>query len=549
MTEEYRSKYVTVDRSFLEGAVDGLSIANPYKHFMDGYKKLKDGYTESPFAHYTGASSTDIESEYFMQWVFPHKLHRMALRTAVGYKVTYKQAEDVWNNNLGVKIPDEEKKAISINKDLGPYLRSRRWFKEMEKLTGYYLEQGESILLLYYKDQGNIHNYHKRISPLAEIIGVEAFNVLDYRVKEFDKKGEPSEYEITVKTPDSYNAYLTVPVHASRVLRFRGPNVEYRWKGYSDLAAIYDSINILSTILKAAGEAAFRWSTGHPVIFTKDLFTETDLDKLKDSIGDFTRRSWHMVPMEYVERIDLMGQAGSMLNLQALSDIALDHIVIGSGFPRPILLGEIAGVVAGSEVNERTYFALLDRRHTELEEFVYRYFQKDINIQKLLNGVEFFELDWGIREVLNKMDKADLEQKTFSNAIALLQICTLNECREVAGFEKLSGEEGEIILPLYEMELQILQMELQAEQAEQQMKMKENQATTNAKQSLSNTSKQAQTGKSLDKKGKGAQKGKSKLKDAFDDLMRRKSISEISRGWKIHDSTFRKIYDKIRKEE
>jgi hypothetical protein len=86
-------------------------------------------------------------------------------------------------------------------------------------------------------------------------------------------------------------------------------------------------------------------------------------------------------------------------------------------------------------------------------------------------------------------------------------------------------------------------MELAAEQAEQQMKMKENQASTNAKQSLSNTSKQAQTGKSLDKKGKGS------LKDAFNSLLREKSISEICRDWKIHDSTFRKIYDKIRREE
>jgi hypothetical protein len=467
----------------------------------------------------------------------------MALRTAVGYKVTYKQAEDVWNNNLGIKIPDEEKRAAKINRQLVPYLRTRKWFKEMEKLTGYYLEQGESILLLYYDDQGDIFSYSQPVKDDAEIVGCEAFNVIDYHIPEFDKKGEPAVYEITVKTPDTYNSYITVTVDPSRVLRFTGPNVEYRWAGYSDLAAIYDAINILSTILKAAGEAAFRWSTGHPVIFTKDLYTETDLDKLKDAIGDFTRRSWHMVPMEYVERIDLMGQAGSMLNLAALADIALDQVIIGSGFPRPILLGEVAGVVAGSEVNERTYFALLDRRHTELEEFVYRYFEKDTNIQKLLNGVEYFELDWGIREVLNKMDQADLEQKTYSNAIALLQICTINECREVAGFEPLPEEEGEIILPLYEMELQLLQMQMQAEQAEQQMKMKENQATTTAKQSLASTTKKAQTGKSLDKKGKGG------MKDAFDRLLRERSISDICRDWKIHDSTFRKIYDTIRKQD
>jgi len=513
-----------------------------YIRFLDGYRNLKDGYTENPFAHYENASAESIEDEFFMQWVYPLKLHRIALRTATGYKIVYKQSEDIWNNNLGIKIPDDRKQAEKINRQLVPYLRTRKWFKEMEKLSAYYIEQGESILLLYFKDQGDIYNYKNPVTEFDEITRVEAFNVIDYHIPHFDKYGDPAVYEITVKTGDSWNAFIRIPVHASRVIRFCGPNVYQRWSGYSDLAAVYDPINVLSSILKAAGEAAFRWSTGHPVIFTKDLFTEADLEKLKDSIGDFTRRSWHMVPSEYVERIDLMGQAGSMLNLKSLADIAIDQIVIGSGFPRPILLGEVAGVVSGSEVNERTYFSLLDRRHTELERFVYEYFKRDINIQKLLKGVDYFELDWGIREVLNKMDEAELKQKNFANALALLQICTIDECREVAGYEPLGGEEGEIILPLFELELQMLQIEAQAQAAEEQAKAKENVETTSAKQSVQSTKKKSETGMGLDKKGKG------KMKDAFEDLLRRKSISQVSRDWNVHTGTLRKIIEKIKEE-
>ena len=519
-----------------------ITKEKPFMRFLDGYRRLKDGYVENPFAHHKNPSAADIENEYFMQWVFPLKLHRIALRTATGYKIVYKQAEDIWNNNLGITIPDDKKRAEKINRQLVPYLRTRKWFKEMEKFTAYCLEQGEAIVLLYYNDQGDIHKYKNKIGDKAEIMRIEAFNVIDYYIPEWDKKGDPAKYMITVKTPDTYNSYLTVEVHPSRVIRWTGPNVEYRWQGYSDLAAIYDAINILSTILKASGEAAFRWSTGHPVIFTKDLFTDNDLEKLKDAIGDFTRRSWHMVPTEYVDRIDLLGQAGSMLNLKALADIALDQIIIGSGFPRPILLGEVAGVVSGSEVNERTYFALLDRRHTEMESFIYEYIKRDINVQKLLKGVDFFELDWGIREVLNKMDQAELEQKRISNALALMQICTVDECREVAGYQPIGGDEGEIILPIFELELQMLQMEMAQEQAE--MKSKENVESTSAKQKLGSTTKKSQTGKSLDKSGKG------KMKDALDDLLRKKSISQICRDWgNIHDSTFRKIYDNIRKKE
>jgi len=524
----------------IEWVVNGASTDfKPYVKFLDGYKNLKDGYTENPFGHYKNASDTSIENEYFMQWVFPLKLHRMALRTAAGFRICYKQAEDIWNNNLGIKTPEDKKKAEAVNRELVPYLRSRKWFKEMEKLSAYHIEQGESILLLYYKDQGDIFDYMKPVLDTDEILGVEAFNLIDYWIPEFDKKGEPARYEITVKTGDTFNSYMRVPVHPSRVIRFTNPNIEYRWLGYSDLAAVYDAINILSTILKASGEAAFRWSTGHPVIFTKDLFTEGDLTKLKAAIGDFTRRSWHMIPMEYVDRIDLMGQAGSMLNLKALADIALDQIIIGTGMPRPILLGEVAGVVSGSEVNERSYFSLLDRRHTELESFIYKYFEKDINIQKLLHGIDYFELDWGIREVLNKLDQADLEQKMYANALALAPICTLDECRELAGFGPLGDEAGGNLLAASVIPL--MQLELQAELMAQQPQGSENQSTTSYKQSLGSTEKKSQTGKDLDKKGKGA------MKDAFDNLMRMKSISEISRNWNIHDATFRKIYDKIKK--
>jgi hypothetical protein len=515
--------------------------ARDYVKFLDGYRTIGDGYTENPFAHYENASASDIESEYFLQWVFPNKLHRVALRTAAGYRLVYKQAEDVWNNNIGIHIEEDKKKADSINRQLVPYLKSRKWFREMQKLTAYYIEQGEAILMLYFNDQGNVDNYSNPVKKGKEILGVEAFNVIDYWIPAYDKKGEPARYEITVKTGDSFNSLLRVEVHPSRVIRLTDQNIEFRWRGYSDLASVYDAINVLSSILKATGEAAFRWSTGHPVIFTKDLFTETDLEKLKDAIGDFTRRSWHMIPSEYVDRIDLMGQAGSMLNLKALSDICVDHIVIGSGYPRAIFLGEAAGVM-GSEVEERSYFALLDRRHTQLEWFVEEYFSRDINVQKLI-GDEEHTLDWGIREVLNKMDQAELRQKQISNALALMQICTIDECREVAGYEPIGEEEGgDLILPIFEAELQILALELQAQMAEQQAKMKENSESTTAKEQGASTTKKSQTGHSLDKKGKG------KMKDAFDEILRKKSISEICREWNIHDSTFRKIYQKIKKQ-
>jgi len=78
--------------------------------------------------------------------------------------------------------------------------------------------------------------------------------------------------------------------------------------------------------------------------------------------------------------------------------------------------------------------------------------------------------------------------------------------------------------------------------AAQQAEMAENSESTSAKEQGNSTKKKSETGHSLDKKGKGGG-----LKDAFDQMLKKKSISEICREWNIHDSTFRKIYDRLKK--
>jgi hypothetical protein len=515
---------------------------------IDAYFAMNDGYTENPFAHHFEATSTQKENEYYMQWVFPEELHRVALRTPAGFRLTYGYAKDLWNNNLGIKIPDEKEKSSLINRKLTNHLMSRNWYKEMEKVSGYEKEQGESILLCYYGDEFDSKAYMKPVSDYDEILKVEAINKLEYWIPEFDQYGEPKLYRVTIRTTatTSYgDALETVDIHPSRVLRKCGDNIEFRHSGYSELAVVYDNIVILSTIVKSAGEAAFRWGTGHPTIFTKDLINTADFEKLQSKIGDFTRRSWHMLPSEYVDRIDMLGQAGSMLNLKALSDIAMEEIVVGSGFPRPILLGEVAGVVSGSEVNERTYFALLDTDHTELEPFIRAYFQKDLNVRKLLHGVDFYDLDWGIREVMNKRDEVEHEQKVISNILALTTIASINECRKMYGLDEIPDEEyGDVILglqPFYmmEMELQMRQLEMQAMASE--VKTKESQNATNYKQSAQSTSKQkASTQGDLEKNKRVAPKMDS-LKDFFDAILKTESINSLSKKLELYPKTINKM--------
>ena len=80
-----------------------------------------------------------------------------------------------------------------------PYLISIHWFREMEKLSAFEREQGESILLCYYDDQGSVEKYATEVTDNDEILKVEAFNFLDYYIPEFDKYGQPGYYNIEVK--------------------------------------------------------------------------------------------------------------------------------------------------------------------------------------------------------------------------------------------------------------------------------------------------------------------------------------------------------------
>lgn len=523
----------------------------PYE-IPDGFQKLSDTYTEGPFGHHKNATDSEKE-EYFMQWVFPLKLNRIALRTATGFRFVYHYAKDLWNNKLAIKVPNEKELSIATTQKLLTHLQDIHWFREMEKLSAFEREQGESILMLYSDDEGGIDKYVNELDINAPILKVEAFSPLHYHIKGFDKKGKPEMYRIEVLTSGGWRQTKYVDVHPSRVMRKCADNIEYRFTGYSDLAAIYDPTVVLSTILKACGEASFRWGTGHPVFFTKNIIDTTDLDKLQNALGDVTRRNWHAIPFEKIEKIEMLGQAGSMLNLKALADICIDQIIIGSGFPKPILLGEVSGVM-GSEVSERGYFAKLDRDHTDLDPFCREYFKRDVNCRRIFRGIDYWEIDWGIREVFNKMDQMEYEQKRTSVAVAMMEFATINEVRDFFDLDPIPDEDGGDYIrglePYYQMQMELMMAAMEPEPEE----TNESQTATSMREKSKETTKQAAALKDPGRNKRSApvtkdditdslliQNYKESLKEAINNLRSNYSINKLCKEIGIWDKTLYKI--------
>lgn len=486
---------------------------------------LSSGWAEGPLAHNKYSTSVDKENEYFMQWVHPLKLHRLALRTPLGYRLTYGLGNDIWNNDIGIKIKDQPEFSSEINKKLLAYLKTRTWLRSMRIFTGGWIEQGETALLLYFDEISgdNYAHFETPIDKNEEILKVEAVNYMDYKILTWDDYGYPEMYVVNIHL--GFKGAQGVRVHASRMMRFTDYELYEKSTGYAKLAVVYDSIVIHSNIVKASGEAAFRWGTGHPLILTKNILDDTEIAKIKAAIGTPTRRSWHILPSEYIESFEMKGQAGQMLNLKALSDIALENVIIGSKMPRAVMMGEQQ--VAAGTVEDRNFYGLLDEYHGDLEPFVRRYFERDINIRKLLNGIPEYEIDFGIRPVLNVMDQEELFQRKVSNALAMTTITTINESRRYIGYPPLAGQEGEIILGVDTLLMST---------SDESNDLKEKDKST---KQASKTSKDIEKDKTINKNK--LRENKKQVKDAISSMRDEYSVDRICELMGIAKTTFYKI--------
>jgi hypothetical protein len=135
--------------------------------------------------------------------------------------------------------------------------------------------------------------------------------------------------------------------------------------------------------------------------------------------------------------IKMLGYAGSQLDMIALAEMQVDQISATWQIPQPILMGKEAGVVQGSMVNERTYFATLDGDHSLLNKFIRQFVAIDPFFQRLFkkHGIkpQSYLINWGLRQVMTKEQEADWKMRVYTNIISKMSFATFDECRAEAG--------------------------------------------------------------------------------------------------------------------
>lgn len=458
---------------------------------------------EGPFDHHRNASP----SEYFMPFhISPYKLAMLARFTALGWRICYEFAQDCWHSGLGVKLIGEgmESKNREVNIKLKKVFRDLTFFEKMELATGFAREQGHSLVVLYYEGEmaseigtestkkkgiGDMVTAYKYLSEPApegrKVAKMEVFNRQYYFISKDDGRGNPLEFKVSIYL-GKYSGRPQIPIHHSRCVWIRRTDVERDFEAHAVVEPCFNELVITTNILKACGEIAFRWGTGHPVIFTKGLSPE-QAEAFKRLLGNPIRKDYHVFPEEMVAGFDLISQKSGMVDLPALGDHVIGLVVASTGIPRPILMGEVSGVVTGGEVNERSYFALLDKEHSTLEPAVVELFGKIPQIQLLIWRYNF-EFDWGIRQTMSEMEQMDIETKKIANIISKIStFLPLNQGLNELGYPPLET----MVDPEYRdyarmlgnsvlsfTIFQLREMEMGFVQAQQQLEMKNFQSKT-----------------------------------------------------------------------
>lgn len=390
--------------------------------------KIKDNI---PWASASTFGKNATHNYYYLGDPSKYDLYKCARYTEFGYRLTYGTVEDALSNDFEIEVDglDEEDNS-KINKELTMQLKRVKFYDEFRKAAGFDSEQGESLLFIHRRGQDSVSIATDEADLDAEVVRVEAINYIDYDYSQQGEEGKPDSYQISFYTDE--NRQQTFYPLASHAVRVRARNLDYdSYHGQAVLKALYGSLQIILMITRACGDAAFRWSLGMLGIGVKGLKDASDAEEIRSKIGNPTSQAWFLYPADVVDKIEAFGLAGQMMNLQQLYDICLNNICAVEKIPKSIIIGDSVGVIEGSRVFERSYYAKLSNLQKTWEKFIREYLYLDPNCRNIIGNREY-KIKWGLRQVMTDKEKAELNATLYSNANLISGYSTYNEVRKEA---------------------------------------------------------------------------------------------------------------------
>lgn len=292
------------------------------------------------------------------------------------------------------------------------------------------------------------------------------------KIEDWNMDGTPKYYQINLGATLSAGRQSgkTTKWHYTRVLHHTPNPVDTDPKGLCVLERNWQAILIGFNIDLACGEFSFRWGMGHPV-FETPFTDQKDLEKFMTLLGNPTRRTWHALLKDM--KLTFAGPSGSPAGMDTIKEkCCYDEIIIGTGEPKPILKGEVAGVQTGSEVNERSHWGLLMSEQTAYNKMNWKMAailneteqitipEMDINWEyNTLSIPKGLNIKWTVHYVETESEKVKILKEKIDVVNNMKDFSTINElramARELCNWDKkdypdLDSDIGDQILSIYQ---------------------------------------------------------------------------------------------------
>ena len=342
---------------------------------------------------------------------------------------------------------DAEVEKVEWSDQVTKSMRDIGFFRSGPQQMGIGEMDGEALLILLEEDfdweKTDVSKPRDKSKPIVDTLSIPMYYVYrSHTIKEWTNEGLPRYWYININSLDGFSRHDagTFKFHHTRIIHYNPDPLDTSTKGLCTLERAWQAICIGFNIDIGIGEAFFRWGIGHPV-FETDFDSIEDLKVLMQNLGSPTRRTWHALLRGM--KLTFAGAAGTALDFTSGKEVAVyDEVSIATGIPRPILKGEVAGVQTGSEVNERTYWSVLQQKQTAYNEVIWKLvailnetgqIQVEGSSYNDESGVlhipERVIVRWAVHYVETEEQRVNIQIKKLNALNPLKDLLTINEMR------------------------------------------------------------------------------------------------------------------------
>lgn len=340
------------------------------------------------------------DSEYWQTEFSDSFLHSFYKHHGIAGKAADKFSGDLasekykTNNSLFEKI----RKELRINKILSD-----------ATLKAYVF--GEAMIYMAFNDSADYNEEYigKQVPDFIKLYPKSWFELDDYGKIAFDENDC-----VTMFRKDGTN---TFKVHKSRFI-----HVFIRDDKDSFYVNAYRPLFTIDNILWSTGQSFYRLAAGlthikinNPAIVKREsngrVKTEVDLMNENGTFNDLSSRSTIITD----QKVDVasIGLAGSKMNPEEHWNVAIQHASMSLKVPVQMLIGENAGNISGSEVNQEDYFG-------EVQKIRDKFIPKYVNEFAEAFGLPFLEVEFEAlfeESEKKKAERKNTDIKTYKEGI------------------------------------------------------------------------------------------------------------------------------------